>query len=75
MKKLISALLVIAMLFALAACAAPAATTETTTETATEATAAPAETVEAAKFVGISMPTQDLQRWNQDGANTKDHHL
>lgn len=72
MKKLISALLVIAMLFALAACAAPAATTETTTETATEATAAPAETVEAVKFVGISMPTQDLQRWNQDGANMKE---
>ena len=25
-----------------------------------------------AKKVGISMPTQDLQRWNQDGAYMKE---
>ena len=25
----------------------------------------------AAGLVGVAMPTQDLQRWNQDGANMK----
>ena len=34
------------------------------------AAGAVASTAEAAK-VGVSMPTQSLQRWNQDGANMK----
>ena len=28
-------------------------------------------TASAAGLVGVAMPTQDLQRWNQDGANLK----
>ena len=74
MKKLISVLLVVAMLFAFAACAAPAAPAAEATEApVAEATEAPAvEEPAAAPFVGISMPTQDLQRWNQDGANMKE---
>ncbi len=57
------------------------ATADTTTETATEE-AAPADdaaeatdeaaatdNVGAGTRVGVSMPTKDLQRWNQDGAN------
>jgi len=24
------------------------------------------------KLIGVAMPTQSLQRWNQDGANMKD---
>ena len=52
MKKIISVLLVVALLFSLAACAGTTAKND--------------------KFVGISMPTQDLQRWNQDGANMKE---
>ena len=28
-------------------------------------------TASAAGLVGVAMPTQDLQRWNQDGANMK----
>ena len=49
--------------------------TEASTETATEAEST-AETTEAADTtaagggkVGVAMPTKDLQRWNQDGAN------
>ena len=30
-----------------------------------------AATASAAGLVGVAMPTQDLQRWNQDGANMK----
>ena len=50
-------------------------TTETSTETATEAESTE-EATEAADTtsagggkVGVAMPTKDLQRWNQDGAN------
>lgn len=52
MKKIITVLLVVALLFSMAACAGAGAKND--------------------KFVGISMPTQDLQRWNQDGANIKE---
>ena len=52
MKKIITVLLVVALLFSMAACASTGAKND--------------------KFVGISMPTQDLQRWNQDGANMKE---
>jgi len=52
MKKIITVLLVVALLFSMAACSGTSAKND--------------------KFVGISMPTQDLQRWNQDGANMKD---
>jgi len=52
MKKIITVLLVVALLFSMAACAGTSAKND--------------------KFVGISMPTQDLQRWNQDGANMKE---
>ena len=52
MKKIITVLLVVALLFSMTACAGAGAKND--------------------KFVGISMPTQDLQRWNQDGANMKE---
>ncbi|MBR6329784.1 MAG: substrate-binding domain-containing protein, partial [Lachnospiraceae bacterium] len=66
-----------------AAAPAPAAEGEAKTEEAAPAPAAEAKTEEAApaadapaadasvagKKVGVSMPTKDLQRWNQDGAN------
>jgi putative multiple sugar transport system substrate-binding protein len=32
-------------------------------------TASTSTTTEAAKKIGVSMPTKDLQRWNQDGSN------
>ncbi len=50
---------------------APAAAEETkeeTTEAAAETTEA-ADTTAAGGKVGVAMPTKDLQRWNQDGAN------
>lgn len=79
-RKLLGALLSVAMVASLAVgcgskeeAAAPAETTETPAEEAAEAPAeAPAETEsEGGKLIGVSMPTQDLQRWNQDGSNMK----
>ena len=77
MKKLFAALLALSMTFSLTACggSAPASSSD--------APAAPAasESSEASKEaapegskggkVGVSMPTQSLQRWNQDGTNMK----
>ncbi len=83
-KKLLSVLLSTAMVAALlVGCGNSAAETEAPAATEEEAPAAeeeaPAEEAPAAEEeaapaatgtkVGVSMPTKDLQRWNQDGAN------
>jgi len=81
MKKKLVALLTSAVLAAtlLAGCASTG--TSTTAEAPAEEAAAeeaapaeetaeaPAEAAAAGTKVGVSMPTKDLQRWNQDGAN------
>ena len=83
-KKLLSVLLSTAMVAALlvgcgnSAAEEPAAATEEAApaeEAPAEEEAAPAEdaaeapAAAAGTKVGVSMPTKDLQRWNQDGAN------
>ncbi len=84
-KKLLSGILSAVMAASLlAGCgsaaetSAPAPAAETKTETTTEAapaetkeetTEAAAETPAGGGKVGVAMPTKDLQRWNQDGAN------
>ena len=84
-KKVLSALLSVAMVATLlvgcggSSASAPAeAPAETTAEAPAADTAAPAAeaTAEAPAApagtkVGVSMPTKDLQRWNQDGDNMK----
>ena len=82
-RKLLSGILSVAMAASLlAGCGSAAETSapaaETKTETTTEAapaetkeetTEAAAETPAGGGKVGVAMPTKDLQRWNQDGAN------
>ncbi len=79
-KKLISTFVCVAMVATmLVGCGTKAANTTTeaaktdtatTTEAATDtATTDAAATVEAGGKIGVAMPTKDLQRWNQDGAN------
>lgn len=83
-KKVISALLCTAMAISmLAGCGnnSKPTSTEPTTEIETEATTEPTEETAATADnaatdtgkgkVGVSMPTKDLQRWNQDGENMK----
>lgn len=71
MKKILAALLASAMMFSMAACggSAPASSSTPTPEAAPQA-AAESKAAESKK-VGVSMPTQSLQRWNQDGSNMK----
>ncbi len=75
MKKLFTTVLAIVMMLAMAACAAQPAAQEAPAAAAPAAAEAPAAAAapaaaEAVK-VGVSMPTQSLQRWNQDGSNMK----
>jgi putative multiple sugar transport system substrate-binding protein len=46
-----------------------ASTTDAAEEETTEATAEEVAAAAAGTKVGVSMPTKDLQRWNQDGSN------
>ena len=82
MKKLIALLLALVMVVCLVACnkteePAPDADASADTEPAPDAEPTPdAEPepepeVEEGGLVGVSMPTKDLQRWNQDGDNMK----
>ncbi|MDD3168160.1 MAG: sugar ABC transporter substrate-binding protein [Eubacteriales bacterium] len=57
MKKLIALIMVLALALSLVACGGGGA--------------AEPEEEAAAAMIGVSMPTQSLQRWNQDGANMK----
>ncbi|MGN1171764.1 MAG: ABC transporter substrate-binding protein, partial [Lachnospiraceae bacterium] len=74
-KKVIGALLSVAMVASLlVGCGSSASTEEAAAPAATEE-AAPAAEAEAeapaaesnGTKVGVAMPTKDLQRWNQDG--------
>ncbi len=49
--------------------AAPADDAAEEAAPADDAAEAPADDAGAGKKVGVSMPTKDLQRWNQDGSN------
>ena len=79
MKKFFAALLALSMALSLAACggSAPAASSSAAdaapapaSSAASSEEAAPADNAAGSK-VGVSMPTQSLQRWNQDGSNMK----
>ncbi|MEA4969091.1 MAG: multiple monosaccharide ABC transporter substrate-binding protein [Candidatus Pelethousia sp.] len=74
MKKLFTTMLAIVMMLAMVACAAQPAVQEAPAAEAPAAAPAPAAEAPAAAEtvkVGVSMPTQSLQRWNQDGSNMK----
>ena len=51
---------------------APAAEAEAPAADTAEAEAPAADTAVAGQKVGVAMPTKDLQRWNQDGANMEE---
>ena len=78
MKRVFALLLILALTLSLAACtgnkpnpttAGTAGTTAPAPETTGEVTET--EAPEVTTKVGVSMPTQSLQRWNQDGSNMK----
>ena len=68
-KKFLASLMAMVMVFGLAACGS--STDATTTEGEDTATTEEGTTSGTGGKIGVSMPTQSLQRWNQDGTNMK----
>jgi putative multiple sugar transport system substrate-binding protein len=79
LKKIMALIVASAALLSVVACAGSTTATTTagttaagTAATTTAATKAATTTAAGATTkVGVSMPTKDLQRWNQDGSNMK----
>jgi putative multiple sugar transport system substrate-binding protein len=67
MKRLLAFILVAVLAVGFTACGSTSAPVETSAAKA-EVTETPAA---ADQLIGVAMPTQSLQRWNQDGANMK----
>ncbi len=75
-RKLIVAMLTTAMVASLAGCGSSSASTSADTKDSAESTEAADDTAEESGDtaaagtgkIGISMPTQSLERWNRDGA-------
>lgn len=67
LRKVLSLFFVGVMTLSLAACGGGAKETTGGNETSTETT----KETSSVKKIGVAMPTKDLQRWNQDGANMK----
>jgi len=65
MKKILSTMLAAVLTLSLVGCGSA----KTTEPPAT--TPPPATTTEKGGLIGVAMPTQSLQRWNQDGENMK----
>ncbi|HEY9061753.1 MAG TPA: multiple monosaccharide ABC transporter substrate-binding protein [Pseudobacteroides sp.] len=73
MKKLLALLLVSIMILGLAACGSTDDVSTSPAASSPEASSAstsPDSTADG-MLIGVGMPTQSLQRWNQDGANMK----
>ncbi len=59
MKKLLTTILSVLLVFSLVACGSAKTSQGSSTSSS------------SGNLIGVSMPTQSLQRWNQDGANMK----
>jgi len=70
MRKLLSTMLAGIFILGLVGCS-PAKKTEPTTAAETTAAAVTEAAKTTGGLIGVAMPTQSLQRWNQDGENMK----
>lgn len=73
MKKVITLILVVVFSVGmLAACGtSPSTDTSASSSAASTDSAKATDTATGGQLIGVAMPTQSLQRWNQDGANMK----
>ncbi len=69
MKKILSTMLAAVFMLSLVGCGAAKTTNGAAPTTAPAATTTEAKP--AGGLIGVAMPTQSLQRWNQDGENMK----
>lgn len=71
-KRVLTSLLAIATVCSMSACShgTGTASTASAAPASSEApSAAPSSAAASGQLIGVSMPTQSLQRWNQDGSN------
>lgn len=71
MKRLLSAVLALSVVCMLTACGNGSSNTNATASSASQASSEGSSAGKAGsgQLIGVSMPTQSLQRWNQDGTN------
>lgn len=75
MKKVIALILMVSLALGMAACGAASTSKDTTADAPSSAvatdTAKAPDASAGSQLIGVAMPTQSLQRWNQDGENMK----
>jgi putative multiple sugar transport system substrate-binding protein len=72
MKKILSTMLAAVIMVGLVGCgAASSSSTSSTSAAASSASSTSTDTKATGNLIGVAMPTQSLQRWNQDGENMK----
>lgn len=67
MKKIIAILMAAALVFVLVGCGPESSSSSVVVDSSSKTD----ETPVVGNLIGVSMPSQSLQRWNQDGANVK----
>lgn len=76
MKKLLASILTAVFLLGLVGCgssttASSGSSSGTSSNTSSSSSSNTSSSTSSGKLIGVAMPTQSLQRWNQDGANMK----
>jgi putative multiple sugar transport system substrate-binding protein len=69
MKKILSTMLAAVIMLGLVGCGA--ANSSSTSSTGSTSSTSSTDTKATGNLIGVAMPTQSLQRWNQDGENMK----
>ncbi len=72
MKRFLAIVLACVMVFAFAACGSSTSSSSSESSASSTAPETSAPTASGSdQLIGVAMPTQSLQRWNQDGTNMK----
>lgn len=71
MKKVLSTMLAAVIMLGLVGCGSSSSSSTSSTAPAASSSSSSTETKATGNLIGVAMPTQSLQRWNQDGENMK----
>ena len=72
MKKMLALLMAMALAVSMTACGNGSKSESSTSSNGSQASSGSSTSQDGGNLVGVTMPTKDLQRWNQDGENMKD---
>ena len=71
MKKMLALLMAMALAVSMTACGNGSTSESSASSAGSQASSGSSSTQEGGNLGGVAMPTNDLQRWNQDGENMK----